>query len=110
MNETMKEFALGMLAKQINDSIFEKLEVTKVNNGICVTMGGQTFGVIGALGAVVADLSSECGMPMDELTNFVRMAAEIISQTREIGTSKQFDSKEEMADFVKKFFAKEGDK
>lgn len=109
MNDIEKSFALGMLLKQINESEFDKLEVSKVDGGVCVMMAGQTYGIIGALGAALADLNKGIEMDLDDLSALVRMAAEIalMGECHE-KSHKQFESREEMLDFMKNLFKKGG--
>ena len=111
MNETMKHYALGMLLKQINESEFDKIEVSKVDRGVCVRMAGQTYGIIGALGADVADVSKSSDIPVEDVIAFVGMAAELATMGEsEVVENKQFESREQMLDFVKDIFNKKGDK
>lgn len=108
MNDIEKSFALGMLSKQINESEFDKLEVSKVDGGVCVMMAGQTFGIIGALGAALADLNKGIEMGLDDLTVLVRMAAEIALMGECHERHEQFESRKDMLDFMKNFFEKGG--
>lgn len=110
MNDSVKNFALAMLHSQINNSEFDRIEITKIDGGVCVAMSGQTYGIIGALGAAVADISKSCNMPITDLVNLIGMAAEIAVQGRCEENSHTFENREQMMDFVKKFFGKEGDK
>lgn len=108
MNEIERNFALGMLLNQIHDSEFDKLEVSKVDGGVCVAMAGQTYGIIGALGAALADLHKGLDMELDDLAVLVRMAADIALMGECKEDHKQFKSREEMLDFMKNFFEKGG--
>lgn len=109
MSDTIKDYALAMLTKQMYTSDFTNLEVKKVDDGVCVTLQGQTFGIIGALGAAVVDLSLSSELSIEELTTFIRMAAEVVSKAPREEVSRAFQNKDEMMDFVKKFFNKEGE-
>lgn len=109
MNEFMKDCALQMLAQKIQESQFNLLNVTKQDESMIVSVDGETYGIIGALGAIVADVSKNCGAELDEFINYVHMAAQIAIKCAELTESHEFQSTESMMKFFNSCF-KEGDK
>lgn len=110
MDDFVKDYAMAKLCHQINESEFNKLEVTKVEEGLSVSMDGQTFGIIGALGVAVADLSLSADMTIDEAISFVRMSAELAIQCRQPDEKDCTVSTEKFLNFMQSIFKKEGDK
>lgn len=108
MNEMLKDCAMAMLAEKIVKSKFERLEVRKIDGGMAVGMEGETFGIVGAIGASVADLSKSSEIPLDEMISFVAMAAHVARQCADACDKK--DNSKKMMEFFTKCFNKEGDK
>lgn len=104
----MKDCAMAMLAEKIITSKFERLQVNKMNGGMAVGMEGQTFGIIGALGAAVADLSKSSEIPVDELIGFVNMSAQLARYCAD--EQHKQDKGKKMMEFFNNCFNKKGDK
>lgn len=107
MNEMLKDCAMAMLAEKIITSKFERLQVNKIEGGMAVGMEGETFGIIGAIGAAVADLSKSSGIPVDEMIGFVAMSAQLARQCADEHNKE--DKGKKMMEFFNNCFNKKGD-
>lgn len=119
--EKFEKLALEMLgynvARAYSESKFEKLAITKMEGGLTVEADGQFFGLVGALGAAVANIAKVSDTPLDQLLDYVKCYAMVIEKNTKDGEkpNEQYTNIDEssfdglMSAFSKMFDKEEGE-
>lgn len=111
LTESMKEVVKGLLSKEIADSAFNSLTIKKVSeNSTSLSMDGQTFGVIGALGIVLADISEHGGLPLNTVIALTGLAAEICADAKQYEHHSSSNDTTNFTQMFNSIFGKKEDK
>jgi len=84
MDKQTDEMLKVMLAHQIMDGKFKRIELTHDENGMgSCSVDGDTFGIIGAICVLLQELCTECGMPLDVMGKYIELGCQIVNETKQ---------------------------
>ncbi len=80
----LKNLAKHALAKQISESKFTFLEIKSASeHGSSVSVDGDLYGIVGALGIFIMDICNQANMPCEDFVTMLGLACEIATESDE---------------------------